>query len=283
MSRRSISQAFAVACRLPFLSRCCWRSGALLVRAHGSRICERSGAVDVAFQSRQAASVWSRHSWIVDTTSLLNPRDAARSCEICWCSVGDSLNLFRDLPVSFQHAFSFQSLSALHSFGQVRLMMTGLQLLFFYKILHNSASDPCGWSRQGLSLSHRRRRHKSQRNWDKVIVTEGEGANSRSVAPRRSASLCFPTQIPSWQRQSPRWNDKQEDENDPLQNWPKRARISSSAPPNMRWKFTPTRLMPRMPDADVWWALMSSGTLISWRCENDLCRFKDHCASPKTG
>ena len=40
--------------------------------------------------------------------------------------VSDSLNLFRDLPVSFQHAFSFQSLSVLCSFGQVRLMLTGL-------------------------------------------------------------------------------------------------------------------------------------------------------------
>ena len=65
----------------------------------------------------QAVSVWSRHSWIFDTTSFLNSQ--GRSCEICWCRcVSDSLNLFHDLPVSFQHAFSFQPFSVLCSFGQ---------------------------------------------------------------------------------------------------------------------------------------------------------------------
>ena len=35
------------------LSHSCWRSGALLVSVHGSKICERIGAADVAFQSKQ--------------------------------------------------------------------------------------------------------------------------------------------------------------------------------------------------------------------------------------
>ena len=84
-----------------------------------------------------AASVWSRHWWIFDTTSLLNSPGTLRSCEICWCSVS---------------AISF------FFFGQVRLMMMGLwPFSSFCKLLHNSASDPCGWSRQGLSLSCQKR------------------------------------------------------------------------------------------------------------------------------
>ena len=54
-----------------------------------------------------------------------------------------------------QSAFSMPSAisrSQPVQFGQVLLMLTGLQF-FFCAILHNSASDPCGWSRQGLSLS----------------------------------------------------------------------------------------------------------------------------------
>ena len=39
----------------------------------------------------QAASVWSRHSWIFDNFTLQLPRDAAPSCEICWCSVSTIL------------------------------------------------------------------------------------------------------------------------------------------------------------------------------------------------
>ena len=75
------------ACRLPFLSRSCWRSGALLVRmpmVRGSA----NGVVPWMWHSSPGsfrvvpALVDFRHNFAPQF-----PRDAARSCEICWCSV----------------------------------------------------------------------------------------------------------------------------------------------------------------------------------------------------
>ena len=94
--------------------------------AHGLRICERSGAVDVAFQSRQLPCGPGTRGFSTQLRSSIPQGRCTLMLDLLVQCVGDSLNLFRDLPVSFQHAFSFQSLSALCSFGQVRLMMTGL-------------------------------------------------------------------------------------------------------------------------------------------------------------
>ena len=77
----------ARACRLPFLSRTCWRSGTLLVRVSLVRG-SANGVVQQMWHSSPGsfrvapALVDFRHNF-----ALQFPRDPARSCEICWCSV----------------------------------------------------------------------------------------------------------------------------------------------------------------------------------------------------
>ena len=104
---QQVAQPGICSCRSPFLSRC-GKCCALLVYVPMVRE-SANGVVPLmlAFQSRQLLCGPFVGYW----TQL--PKDAARSCEIFWCNVGDSLNMFRDQAVSSQHAFSFQSLSAL--------------------------------------------------------------------------------------------------------------------------------------------------------------------------
>ena len=90
------------------------------------RICERSSAVDVAFQSRQLPCGPGTRGFSTQLRSSIPQGRCALMCDLLVQCVSDSLNLFCDLPVSFQHAFSFSVALNLCSFGQGRLMMTGL-------------------------------------------------------------------------------------------------------------------------------------------------------------